>query len=63
MKKTPPTYFFPRRPIKTPKSYDLLAQMIMAGMAIMFAIAIIKEKGCNNETNMEHKDKTVDFKS
>ena len=65
MKKPPPTNLFPHRPInkKKPKSYDFLVQMVLAGIVMMIAIAIVTEKGCSNETNMERKDKAVDSKS
>ena len=61
--KKPPEYFFPHRPIKKPKSYDFLVQMISAGIVMIIAIAIITEKGCSNEANMERKDKTMDSES
>tara|TARA_B100000287_G_C20060503_1_gene554197 strand:- start:96 stop:290 length:195 start_codon:yes stop_codon:yes gene_type:complete len=64
MKKPPPEYFFPHRPvsIKRPKSYDFLVQMLCAAVAILAMIGMITEKGCNNEKNMEQ-DKTMDSKT
>ena len=64
MKKPPPINLFPHRPIKKKtKSYDFLVQMILAGIVMIIAIAIITEKGCRNETHMEPKDKTMDSES
>ena len=63
--KKPPEYFFPHRPvsIKRPKSYDFIIQMIAGLMVILSAIGIITQKGCDNEKDMEHKDKAVDVES
>lgn len=49
----PEPQFYPHKKQKKPKSYDLIVQLILAGMASLALFGIAIEKGCSDEKPVE----------